>query len=114
MAGEKPAKLAYVLVFAPNGTTLAEMAEAIGTRWTVEQCFQEGKGEVGLDHYEVRSWHGWYRHITLCMLAHALLVVLRIQSQNPLQASEQPPEKKPWEPSLSLSAFKHQRGLAGP
>ena len=114
VAGEKPAKLAYVLVFAPNGTTLAEMAEAIGTRWTVEQCFQEGKGEVGLDHYEVRSWHGWYRHITLCMLAHALLVVLRIQSQNPLQASEQPPEKKPWEPSLSLSAFKHQRGLAGP
>ncbi len=49
--GEKPAKLAYVLVFAPSGTTLAEMAQAIGTRWTVEPCFEEGKGEVGLDHY---------------------------------------------------------------
>jgi SRSO17 transposase len=112
--GETGAKLAYVLVFAPSGTTLAEMAEAIGTRWTVEQCFQEGKGEVGLDHYEVRSFHGWYRHITLCMLAHAFLVVLRIQSQSPLQASEQPLEKKVWEPSLSLSAFKRQRGLACP
>src|SRR5207248_11722267 len=78
---EKPADLAYVLVFAPCGTTLAEMAQAIGTRWTVEQCFEEGKGEVGLDHYEVRSWQGWYRHITLCMLAHAFLVVLRTQSQ---------------------------------
>lgn len=112
--GEKPAERAYVLVFAPSGTTLAEMAEAIGTRWTVEQCFQEGKGEVGLDHYEVRSWHGWYRHITLCMLAHAFLVVLRIQSQRPLQESAPPPEKKPWEPSVSLSAFKHKRGLACP
>ena len=81
LSGEKPADLAYVLVFAPNGTTLAEMAQAIGTRWTVEQCFEEGKGEVGLDHYEVRSWQGWYRHITLCMLAHAFLVVLRTQSQ---------------------------------
>ena len=112
--GEKPAERAYVLVFAPSGTTLAEMATAIGTRWTVEQCFQEGKGEVGLDHYEVRSWHGWYRHITLCMLAHAFLVVLRIQSQRLLPQTEQTPEKKQWEPSVSLSAFKHKRGLACP
>lgn len=114
VVGEKPAERAYVLVFAPSGTTLAEMATAIGTRWTVEQCFQEGKGEVGLDHYEVRSWHGWYRHITLCMLAHAFLVVLRIQSQHQLPQTEQTPEKKHWEPSVSLSTFKHKRGLACP
>ena len=112
--GEKGAKLAYVLVFAPGATTLAEMAEAIGTRWTVEQCFQEGKGEVGLDHYEVRSYHGWYRHITLCMLAHAFLVTLRIHSQRLLPAIEPTVEKKGWEPSVSLSAFKRQRGLAYP
>jgi SRSO17 transposase len=114
VVGEKGAERAYVLVFAPSGTTLAEMATAIGTRWTVEQCFQEGKGEVGLDQYEVRSWHGWYRHITLCMLAHAFLVVLRIQSQRLLPPTEQTPEKKHWEPSVSLSAFKHKRGLACP
>ena len=114
MVGEKGAKLAYVLVFVPSGTSLAEMATAIGTRWTVEQCFQEGKGEVGLDHYEVRSWHGWYRHITLCMLAHAFLVVLRIHSQCLAPPPEQTPEKKHWEPSQSLSAFKRQRGLAYP
>jgi SRSO17 transposase len=114
LAGEKAAERAYVLVFAPSGTTLAEMAEAIGTRWTVEQCFQEGKGEVGLDHYEVRAWQGWYRHITLCMLAHAFLVVLRMQSQSPLPQTEQTPGKKPWAPSQSLSAFKRQRGLAYP
>jgi len=83
ISGEKPADLAYVLVFAPSGTRLSEMAAATGTRWTVEQCFEEGKGEVGLDQYEVRSWQGWYRHITLCLLAHAFLVVLRTQSQMP-------------------------------
>jgi SRSO17 transposase len=118
LEGEKPAELAYVLVFAPSGTTLAQMATAIGTRWTVEQCFEEGKGEVGLDHYEVRSWQGWYRHITLCMLAHAFLVVLRTQSQ--MEDLGEDEEKKPWEPSRppspsqSLSAFKRQRGVTCP
>jgi SRSO17 transposase len=120
VSGEKPADLAYVLVFAPGATTLAEMATAIGTRWTVEQCFEEGKGEVGLDQYEVRSWQGWYRHITLCMLAHAFLVVLRTQSQMLMPQTQQTPEKKRWKPSLpyspsrSLSAFKQKRGLACP
>jgi SRSO17 transposase len=114
VVGEHGAERAYVLVFAPVATTLAEMATAIGTRWTVEQCFQEGKGEVGLDHYEVRSFQGWYRHITLCMLAHAFLGVLRIQSQRLLQETPETPEKKPGEPSVSLSAFKRQRGLACP
>jgi len=72
--------LAYVLVFAPLGTTLLEMVHTISSRWTVEQCFEEAKGEVGLDEYEVRSWQGWYPHLTLCMLAHAFLTALRVQS----------------------------------
>jgi SRSO17 transposase len=120
LSGEKPADLAYVLVFAPTGTTLAEMAQAIGTRWTVEQCFEEGKGEVGLDHYEVRSWQGWYRHITLCMLAHAFLVVLRTQSQTQMPNDQEDEGKKrskpslPHSPSQTMRAFKHKRGLAYP
>ncbi len=114
LEGEKPAKLAFVLVFAPEGTTLADMAQAIGTRWSVEQCFEEGKGEVGLDHSEVRSWQGWYRHITLCMLAHAFLVVLRTQSQMLMQAPGADEGKKTWKPSKTLSAFKRQRGLTCP
>ena len=115
--GKKPAERAYILVFAPCGTTLREMATAIGTRWTVEQCFEEGKGEVGLDHYEVRSWQGWYRHITLCMLAHAFLVVLRTRSQTLMPQTLAGEEKKQWEPSRphspsqSLKLFKQQRGL---
>jgi SRSO17 transposase len=79
--GTKPAEMAYVLVFAPADTSLEEMVEAFGARWTVEQCFEEGKGEVGLDEYEVRSWHGWYRHVTLSMLALAFLTVLRARDE---------------------------------
>jgi len=75
--GTKPAEMGYVLVFAPTDTSLEEMVEAFGARWTVERCFEEGKGEVGLDEYEVRSWHGWYRHVTLSMLALAFLTALR-------------------------------------
>jgi hypothetical protein len=48
-----------------------------GTRWTIESCFEAAKGEVGLDEYEVRSWTGWHRHVTLAMLAHAYLAAVR-------------------------------------
>src|SRR5258708_261979 len=80
--GTKPAEMAYVLVFAPIGTSLEEMVEAFGARWTVEQCFEEGKGEVGLDEYEVRSWQGWYRHVTLSMLALVFLTVLQANEKD--------------------------------
>ena len=51
-----------------------------GTRWTTLECFEEAKGQVGLDQYEVRRWDGWYRHITLAILAHAYLAVIRHQA----------------------------------
>jgi SRSO17 transposase len=117
--GVKPPKLAYVLVFAPTGTTLQEMVLVIGARWTVEQCFEVGKDEVGLDEYEVRSWQGWYRHITLCMLAQAFLTVLQVEStqQEPDQA-EQEGEKLTYHPQpphpSSLLEFKRKRGLTCP
>ena len=79
--GADPAEMVYVLIFAPTGTSLGEMVEAFGARWTVEQCFEEAKGEVGLDEYEVRSWHGWYRHITLSMLSLAFLTALRVYGE---------------------------------
>jgi SRSO17 transposase len=64
-----PTELTAYVVFAPQATVLATGVGVAGCRWTVEQCFEEAKGEVGLDHYEVRSWTGWYRHITLAMWA---------------------------------------------
>ncbi len=52
-----------------------------GQRWRIEQSFELAKGEVGLDHYEVRRWDGWYRHMTLAMFALAYLAVLRAHLQ---------------------------------
>ena len=83
----KPGELAYYVCFGPVDTTvdttLEELVRVAGTRWTIEECFEEAKGEVGLDQYEVRKWDGWYRHITLAMLAHACLAVVRRQALEP-------------------------------
>src|SRR5260221_13323925 len=57
-------------------TVLAELAGAAGLRWTIEECFQRAKDDLGLDHCEVRSWHGWHRHMSLCMAAAAFLAKL--------------------------------------
>lgn len=67
---------AYFLVFNTAATTLPEMVRAAGLRWTVEVGFEQAKGEVGLGHYEVRVMHGWYRHVTLALVAHAVLAAL--------------------------------------
>jgi SRSO17 transposase len=74
-------KTAYI-TYAPSETTLQTLVLVAGTRWTIECCLQEAQGEVGLDQYELRSWHGWYRHITLSMAAHAYLVVTRLQGED--------------------------------
>jgi len=71
---------AYYVVFAPAETSLADLARVAGRRWTIEECFQSAKGEVGLDHCEARSWHGWNRHVTLAMLALAYLAGLRAKA----------------------------------
>jgi len=60
-----PSDCAYYLCSAPAGTTLATVVAVAGTRWAIEETFQTGKGEVGLDHYQVRRYDGWYRHMTL-------------------------------------------------
>jgi SRSO17 transposase len=73
----KPEECAYYVVFAPAETTLAALARGAGRRWTIEECFKAGKQEGGLGDYEIRSWRGWYRHITLALLALAFLAALR-------------------------------------
>jgi SRSO17 transposase len=72
-----PEVFTFYLTLAPETAGLADLVRVAGTRWTIEACFEAAKGEVGLDQYEVRSWTGWHRHITLAMLAHAYLAVLR-------------------------------------
>jgi SRSO17 transposase len=73
---------AYYWFFAPTPKARLEtLVRVAGQRWQIEQAFQAAKGECGLDHYEVRHWQGWYRHITLAMLAHAVLAILRARGE---------------------------------
>jgi SRSO17 transposase len=70
-------KRAYYRVAGPAQTTLADLVTVAGSRWKIEEGFEQAKGEVGLDQYEVRTFRAWYRYITLSLLAHAALVVMQ-------------------------------------
>jgi SRSO17 transposase len=69
-------EIAYYLAYAPLETRVQELVRVAGARWAIEECFQAAKNECGLDEYEVRRYVGWYRHITLAMLAHAFLAAM--------------------------------------
>jgi SRSO17 transposase len=86
--GEKGGlEVAYFRCRSPRTATVAELVAVAGARWAVEDCFAEAKNETGLDHYQVRRYRAWYRHVTLSMLAHAFLAV----TARPSRAA--PPEK---------------------
>jgi SRSO17 transposase len=74
-----PKELAYYVAFGPDRTALATLARVAGRRWAIEECFEVAKQEVGLADYEIRSWHGWHRHVTLAMLALAFLAAMRVK-----------------------------------
>jgi SRSO17 transposase len=74
-------ELAYFHCHNPRGEPMTELVRVIGTRWPIEECFEAAKGEAGLDNYQVRLYHAWYRHITLSMLAMAFLAVMRHKSK---------------------------------
>jgi SRSO17 transposase len=99
-----PTVVTPYVCFAPAGTTLADLGRVAGTRWTVESCFEAAKQEVGLAQYEVRSWTGWYRHVTLACLAHAFLTVVRAHGVDPLADTQ-----KGDRPCGSLAQFRARR-----
>lgn len=82
-------ELAFYLAAGPARTTLTRLAKTAGVRWSIEGAFESAKQEVGLADYEVRSWTGWHRHVTLSLLAHAILAAVR------KLADEPPPKSRP-------------------
>lgn len=68
-------ELAYYHCYNPNRAGFSELVHVAGARWPIEECFESGKNEVGLDDYQVRTWDAWHRHITLAMLAHSFLAI---------------------------------------
>ena len=97
-----PKEFSYYHVYAKKEETLEEFVKVSGQRWPVEECFEMAKNETGLDQYEVRSWKGWYRHITLSMMALAFLVVERAALEEKEQALSP-------QPTGSLDVFKKNR-----
>jgi len=73
----RPGELAFYLCHTPRPVPLARLVQVAGARWAVEECFQAGKNEAGLDHCQVRLYPAWYRYVTLAMLALAWLAVTR-------------------------------------
>jgi SRSO17 transposase len=94
-------------LFGPADTTVATLARVAGRRWVIEECFEVAKQEVGLADYEIRSRHGWYRHVTLAMLALAFLTVMRIKLKAAAAAVTESgkkgqPEPDPWSISAQM------------
>jgi SRSO17 transposase len=108
---DDPEEKSYYLVFAPPATTLKEMVLAIGARWHVEEDLQATKG-LGLDHSEVRGYTGWYRHITLVMLAYAFLVSIRVHDKSHLPPPVPPEESVLTQPVIPITASEVQHLLA--
>ena len=100
-----PTDLAYYVCFGTAATALADLVRVAGTRWAIEECIEAAKGEVGLDQYEVRRWDGWYRSVTLGLLAHAFLASTRAGANAAATPAVPPP------PRGSLAAFRARRGL---
>ena len=105
---EASAERAYYLTLAPADTPLVKLAEIAGARWAVEECFEQAKQLTGLDEYEVRSWDGWHRHVTLSMLAHATLSVLRMKANTLQRVPQDAAPKK--QKSQAQGATSNNRG----
>jgi SRSO17 transposase len=76
--------LAYFTTWCPAGTSIETLVRVEGHRWAIEDSFETAKNEFGLDHNETRSWHGWHRHVSLVMLAFAMMAAIRHQANKPV------------------------------
>jgi SRSO17 transposase len=108
---DNPDEVAYFLVWAPPDTSLATMVQAIGCRWHIEEDLQATKA-LGLDHSEVRSYLGWYRHITLVLLAYAFLVSICVKEREVGNAPAEDPAAGPFPPLIALTPSEVRHVLA--
>jgi SRSO17 transposase len=88
--------LAFFTTWCPAGTGIQTLVSVEGHRWAIEDSFETAKNELGLDHNETRSWHGWHRHVSLVMLAFAMMAVIRYR------ANDVTPQKRPRMPTIRI------------
>jgi len=115
-------ELAFYHCYNPRHEPVGELVRVAGARWPIEECFQTGKGNVGLDNYQVRLYHAWYRHITLAMTAQSFLAVLAHRHHakkgdpQPTAATPRPttpPPTPPTRPSAPPGPKRTRRSAAG-
>ena len=96
--GLSDGKMAFFTTWCPMGTPLEMLVEVEGRRWPIEDAFETAKTELGLAHNETRSWHGWHRHVSLVMLAFAMLMVIRHKADTPTSPQKSPAASRqhPW------------------
>ena len=97
--------LAFFSTWAPAGTSIEKLVRIEGCRWAIEDSFETAKNELGLDHNETRSWHGWHRHVSLVMLAFAMMATIRHQA-NQVQAQPKRRKRIPAIRRLSAGPFR--------
>lgn len=103
-------ELAFYLCWSPRRVPLSELVRVAGARWCIEECFQAAKGQVGLDHYQVRHWTAWHRHITLAMLALAFLAVLAADATPARTAQPNRPARSTDPIDLTVPEIRHLPG----
>jgi SRSO17 transposase len=108
--GLSDASLAYFTTWCPAGTSLEVLVGVEGRRWAIEDAFETAKNELGLDHNETRSWHGWHRHVSLVMLAFALLAVI----QHRANTTPPPPKSASSERCRRWSAGRSRKSAVSP
>ena len=82
--------LAFFTTWCPAGTSIETLVAVEGHRWAIEDSFETAKNEFGLDHNETRSWHGWHRHVSLVMLAFAMMAAIRRHANMPPSQQTKP------------------------
>ncbi|MEV6980419.1 IS701 family transposase [Sphaerisporangium sp. NPDC051017] len=105
----RPGELAYFLCHTPNPAPLPELVRVAGARWTIEECFQTAKNEIGMDHYQVRLYPAWYRYMTLAMLALAFLAVTRAALSHEPQEEPRPSRPRPQQNLITISVNEIRR-----
>ena len=101
-------ELAFFSTWCPAGTPVDTLVAVEGRRWSIEDAFETAKNELGLDHNETRSWHGWHRHVSLVMLAFAVLAVARCRANG---AAEQTPPRMTRGARSSAGRFRKSAAL---
>ena len=92
-------EMAFFSTWCPAGTTIRALVKVEGHRWAIEDSFETAKNELGLDHNETRSWHGWHRHVSLVMLAFAMLAAIRHQANAQPAGIAPPPKRRRTDPN---------------